>query len=131
MPIFRGDISRIETKTIYVKTKDEDPIWTKVNFSKPGLTIILARNSSGKSILAKILASMVIRNDIFTDYIMVGEYPPNDQEPVAEVEVKVVGEDNREVNKADAVRAILHKCIERGAMPVLQAEQPFLVSQPR
>jgi hypothetical protein len=104
--IFRGDISRIEGKTIYVKTKDEDPIWAKVNFSKPGLTIILARNSSGKSILAKILASMVIRNDIFTDYIMVGKYPPNDQEPVAEVEVKVVGEDNREVNKADAISSI-------------------------
>jgi len=105
--MFRGDISGIEGKTIYVKTKDEDPIWAKVNFSKPGLTVVLAKNSSGKSILAKILGSIVIRNDIFTDYIMVGKYPPNNQEPVAEVEVKVVGEDNREVNKTDAISSIL------------------------
>ena len=56
--------------------------------------------------MAKILASVVIRNDIFTDYIMVGKYPPNDQEPITEVKVKVVGEDNREVNKADVISSI-------------------------
>ena len=105
--MFRGDISKIEDKTIYVKTKDEDPIWAKVEFSKPGLTVILARNAAGKSILAKILASIVIRSDLFADYIMSGKYPPNDQEPVVEVEVKVVGEDNREVNKADAISSII------------------------
>lgn len=35
------------------------------------------------------------------------------------------------LSRSELVRAILHKCIERGAMPDLQAEQPFPVSQPR